>query len=278
MFAAIFLSIVVGTWNGNWFPSGRAEHRAHPDVEAATIAAAGEMLSEGLRKIDPSGTNDVILVLNEMRGVQVVSNLLEKIDRKGLKLAAISAYRRRDRFDQQQDAILTTLPTTSSGWSRWMVCGKETPPRGYAWADIVLEAAVTSRVYAVHLKSNYGATSEDIISLNFIKRARSIEQLIAEGKSYKTVIIAGDFNADPWKKEFAAEKTFRLLNDAGYLDLLSLLPPSRRATHPHRRLGDTALDHICVKGLKGEGNGLVFPNDDLSDHFAFFAKIGCPVD
>ena len=39
-FPFIFAAVVVGTWNGNWFPSGRAEHRAHPDVEAATSAAA----------------------------------------------------------------------------------------------------------------------------------------------------------------------------------------------------------------------------------------------
>ena len=33
-FILLLAAVVVGTWNGNWFPSGRAEHRAHPDVEA----------------------------------------------------------------------------------------------------------------------------------------------------------------------------------------------------------------------------------------------------
>ena len=37
--------ITIATWNGNWFPSGRAEHRAHPDVEAATTVAAGKLLA-----------------------------------------------------------------------------------------------------------------------------------------------------------------------------------------------------------------------------------------
>ena len=64
----LLASVVVGTWNGNWFPSGRAEHRAHPDVEDATITAAARMLSHGLSEADPSGTNDVILCLHEMRG------------------------------------------------------------------------------------------------------------------------------------------------------------------------------------------------------------------
>ena len=31
--AVMLAAVVVGTWNGNWFPTGRAEHRAHPDVE-----------------------------------------------------------------------------------------------------------------------------------------------------------------------------------------------------------------------------------------------------
>ena len=96
---AVLAAVVVGTWNGNWFPSGRAEHRAHPDVEAATITAAAKMLANGLKTVDPDGTNDVILCLNEIRGPKAASNLVAQIGRKGLRVAVISGYRRRDRFD-----------------------------------------------------------------------------------------------------------------------------------------------------------------------------------
>ena len=106
----VLAAVIVGTWNGNWFPSGRAEHRAHPDVERATIDAAAKMIAAGLERLDPEGTNDVILCLGEMRGPKVVSNLVERIGRPGLKTAIVSAYRRRDRFDMQQNAIATTLP------------------------------------------------------------------------------------------------------------------------------------------------------------------------
>ena len=78
----VVFSIVVGTWNGNWFPSGRAEHRAHPDVEAATISASANMLAGGLKAVDPLGTNDVILCLNEIRGLKAASNLVAQIGRK----------------------------------------------------------------------------------------------------------------------------------------------------------------------------------------------------
>ena len=97
----LIAAVVVGTWNGNWFPSGRAEHRAHPDVEAATISAAAKMLANGLRAVDPYGTNDVVLCLNEMRGPKAASNLVAQIGRPGLRIVIISGYRRRDRFDQQ---------------------------------------------------------------------------------------------------------------------------------------------------------------------------------
>ena len=140
--------ITVATWNGNWFPSGRAEHRAHPDVEAATTVAAGKMLAASLRAADPTGSNAVILVLNEIRGPRSVSNLIERIGIPGLRLASISAYRRRDRFDAQQDVIATTLPVVDHGWSTWRSEKRETPPRGYARAQIVFSPAVTATVYS----------------------------------------------------------------------------------------------------------------------------------
>ena len=142
-FPFIFAAVVVGTWNGNWFPSGRAEHRAHPDVEAATSAAAAKMLAEGLKEVDPEGTNDVILCLNEIRGPRAATNLLAQIGRKDLRMAVISGYRRRDRFDQQQDVIATTLPVANAHWSKWKGAGKETPPRGYAFAAVVIDPATT---------------------------------------------------------------------------------------------------------------------------------------
>ena len=54
--ASILLALVVGTWNGEWFPSGRAEHRASDEVERETIRAAGQMLREGLQ-FHPSSKN-----------------------------------------------------------------------------------------------------------------------------------------------------------------------------------------------------------------------------
>ena len=260
--------ITVATWNGNWFPSGRAEHRAHPDVEAATAAAAGRMLAASLRAADPTGSNAVILVLNEIRGPRSASNLIERVGIPGLRLASISAYRRRDRFDQQQDVIATTLPVVDHGWSTWRNEKRETPPRGYAYADVVVSPAVTARVYAVHLKSNYGATTKETRELNRAKRAHAVEQLVGQDKKRRYVIVAGDMNADAWRKEFAEESIFGLFAGAGFDNHLAALPPERRGTHPSASHGDSALDYIMTRGFVLEGEPCIEPAQDLSDHSA----------
>ena len=236
------------------------------------------MLAQGLSEVDPEGTNDVILCLHEMRGPRVVSNLVEKIGRKGLQMASISGYRRRDRFDQQQDAIATTLPVASASWSKWRTAGKETPPRGYAFAAIVVEPAVTAHVYAVHLKSNYGDNTDEKRALSRAKRTHSIMQLLDQeklakrGRAAHPVIIAGDMNADKWAREFAQERIFSDLDAAGFANPLELLPQSHRGTHPSERYGDSALDYVFVRGANGRAARII-PNDGLSDHLALFTVL-----
>lgn len=276
-FFSILAAVVVGTWNGNWFPSGRAEHRAHPDVEAATVAAVAKMLARGLDAIDPAGTNDVILCLNEIRGPRVASNLVARIGRTNLVVASVSAYRRRDRFDQQQDVIATTLPVVERGWAKWKPSGKTTPPRGYAFAALRIDPATTAAVYAVHLKSNYGASKKpQLAELNRAKRTRAVEQLLAHEDSAgkgRPVLVGGDMNADRWRREFRDEKIFGLFDAAGFLNLLSLLPPEGRGTHPSKRYGDSALDYVFARGFRPAGAPRLVPSEELSDHNALFAVL-----
>ena len=112
--SSLVLALVVGTWNGEWFPSGRAEHRANEQVERAAIRAAGQMLSEGISAVDPSGSDDVVLCLSEIRDLETAQALCSAIGRTNLAVAVVTAYRRRDRFDQQQDVIMTTLPVAKA--------------------------------------------------------------------------------------------------------------------------------------------------------------------
>lgn len=278
LFATLAAAVIVGTWNGNWFPSHRAEHRAAPEKEEATIHASGRMLQSALGRLDPSGTNDVILCLSEMRNRDVATRLLSAIGRTNLVLAGISAYRRRDRFDMQQDVIATTLPVVQSGWRRWARNKEKTPPRGHVFADLLLAPAVTAHVYAVHLKSNYGQRTPEQIALNRHKRTQAVEELVRlAGKKAGPVVIAGDMNADRWRPEFAAEKLFEILREARFHNALEGLPSSERATYVGRGKGrNSALDYIFTRGWAVSSAVRIFPAEGCSDHKPVFVVLEAP--
>ena len=132
--------------------------------------------------------------------------------------------------------------------------------------------SVTANVYAVHLKSNYGATTEDIRAANRAKRARAAAELVAIEKGAH-VIVAGDMNADKWRKEFAEERLFSIFERAGFGNPLAQLPAEARGTHPSARYGDSALDYVFLRGLRSVRPPHIEPNDGLSDHFALFALV-----
>ena len=277
--AALLAAVVVGTWNGNYFPTGSSRARANPVVEDATVTAAAKMLAQGLDAIDPARTNDVVLCLNEIRRLADASNLVARIGRTNLVVATISGYHLRDRFDKQQDVIATTLPVVSAGWERFKFAGakgKETPPRGYVYANLVFAPATTGVVYAAHLKSNYHAKAEEEKELNRRKRTHAIRQILGREKklgSGRPVVFAGDLNADRWKTEFASEKIFSFLDEAGFLDLLGLLPPHARGTHPSKKWGDSALDYVFARGFVSVATPRIVPSEDLSDHNAVFTLL-----
>lgn len=273
MVKALLLALIVGTWNGKWFPSGRADHRANPEVEAATIKSSGKMIARGLRQADTNGTEDVILVFNEIRNREVAEALVAAIGRTNLVMASISQYRRRNRLDYQQDFIATTLPVVEANWANWEYRENANPPRGYAFASVVVEPAVTARVYAVHLKSNYGAKDPATALYNRLARSNAVEQVISRESASKYVILAGDFNADKWKKEFTEEAVFPMLEKAGYANPLEQLSKRARWTYPNKRYGNSALDYIMVKGFDASEKPFKVPNDELSDHYLLLTRI-----
>lgn len=276
----VLLALVVGTWNGEWFPSGRAEHRASDAVEMATIRAAGQMLAEGLAQADPAGTEDIVLCLSEIRDLKTAEALCKAIGRTNLSVSVVSAYRRRDRFDQQQNVIMTTLPVAKANWSRWKVWKDATPPRGYAHADIVVAPAVTASVYSVHLKSNYGQTTDEERRLNRLKRGRAIGQLVEQerpkrGRYCGPVVIAGDFNADRFSKKFSDESVFRTLDAARFVDAFEGMEAPQCVTHHgrSRKNAGGVLDYVYYRGFEKSGEVVICPALRISDHDAVFVRL-----
>ncbi len=281
MVTTFLFALVVGTWSGNWFPSGRAEHRAPEAMEKATITAAGRMLGEGLARMDPSGSEDVLLCLGEIRDRESAEALCRAIGRTNLSVSVITAYRRRDRFDQQQNVIMTTLPVSKASWCRWKRWKENTPPRGYAHVDVPVAPAVTASVYAVHLKSNYGQTSESEKRANRLKRGRAIGQLVDQEKPKRgryrcPVVIAGDFNADRFSAEFSEESVFRTLSAASFRDCFEGDDAAHRPVthHPRsKRRSGSALDYVCYRGFKKFGDAVVHSAAGISDHDAVFVRL-----
>ncbi len=278
MFLAAILSlcaVLCGTWNLKWFPSGRAEHRASERVEAANHADAADVVRAGLKTHMKEG-DGIILFFQEMRDGPVFSNLVATIGWDGLKMASISSFRERDnRLGWQQCAIATTLPVIDSGFSYWKHPRKIYPPRGYAYA--LLDGGKDGLIacYCVHLKSNYGATTDSIRQSNVQKREVCAEQLVAvakrlkapDGRKVEHVLIGGDFNGDPYNSRYGEEKTASILLDAGFKDGWDGVPLEERVTHPgSRRNPDSTLDFVYFCGFDACTLRFSAPEVPLSDH------------
>ena len=268
-------AVLVGTWNLKWFPSGRAEHRAAPEVENAAIASVAAEIGGRLAKRGGAGA---VVFLEEVRGEQVVGTLLEKIGDTNLHVAVVSAFRDFDgRLGWQQIAILTDLPVVESRYSYWKRTRKTLPPRGYAFALLDGGKEGLIACYGVHLKSNYGANSPEVRETNRLKREMCTQQLVMEtkrikspdGRQAKRIVVAGDFNFDPWNSRFKGERTIAELEEAGFVGCFAGVAPEERATHPGRGTwASSTLDFIFVRGMAGRGTPDLSPFIEASDHRA----------
>jgi len=268
-------AVLCGTWNLKWYPSGRAEHRASERVEAANQADAAEHVREGLDAHARAG-DGVVLFFQEMRDGSVFSNLLVEVGRKDLRIASVSSFREWDnRLGWQQCGIASTLPVLDAGFSYWKRPRKVFPPRGYSYA--LLDGGEDGLIacFCVHLKSDYGATTEEIRRANREKRETCAEQLVAaarkikapDGRPVRRVLIGGDFNADPKAPRYGEERTAAILVDGGFRDGWEGAADGERVTHSGtRRSPDCALDFVYHRGFRECSLHVASPEIPLSDH------------
>ena len=274
---ALVASVLVGTWNLQWFPSGRAEHRASQRVEEANTADAAEVVRNGFGK-----RKGVILFFQEIRGEEAASNLVVAIGAKGLKLAAVTAFREYDRrMSWQQMAIATDYPVLDASFARWTRTKKVVAPRGYAYALLDCGKDGIVACFSVHLKSNYGAKTDEQKRLNSAKREICAKQLVdiakklraPDGREVSRVIIAGDFNADAFV-EGGGEATFKHLVAAGFENCWEGAPLSERGTHPGRfKWPDSTIDYIFHRGFERQKMRRLSPQVPLSDHRMAWAEL-----
>ena len=268
--------VLTATWNIRWFPSGRAEHRAPPSKEKATINGAAELVRNELARRRRPGDH-VILFFQEMRDETACSNLVAAIGDKTLSLASMSAFREFDRrLGWQQSGIASDLPVVEASFSYWRRARKILPPRGFTYA--LLDGGEDGLIacYCVHLKSNYGSTTPEIRESNRLKRELAMEHFRAltkkvqapDGRRVTRFILAGDFNTDPFSGAFNGERTTGILTVAGFVNCFAGMPLEARGTHPgNRRYPDSTIDFIFHRGFSGQSECELSPvNRDLSDH------------
>ena len=268
-------AVLCGTWNLKWFPSGRAEHRAPPNVEAATISGAAEHVRGELSSRRRVGEG-VVLFFQELRDGTVFSNLVMRIGAPGMKMVSVSSFRERDnRLGWQQCAIASNLPVLDSGFAYWKRPRRIFPPRGYAYALLDGGDDGVIACFCVHLKSNYGATTEELRRSNREKREVCAEQLVALAKTIKTpdgrrvnkVLVGGDFNADSRSPRYGEERTAAIMIGGGFIDGWEGVPYRERITHSSskRRAGST-LDYVYARGFSKCVLREVSPAVEVSDH------------
>lgn len=261
----LIFAVLAGSWNLRWFPSGRAEHRASPRVEAANFADAADVIRANLKG------KGRVMFLQEMRDAHSCTNLVKAIGDPDLKVAVASAFRdfRDNRLQWQQLGILSDLPVIEAEWRYSKKTKGMFVPRGYAYA--LFDGGDEGKIacFCVHLKSNYRARSAAEKKENMLKREVVVRQILeAAGKcGADKVLIAGDFNSDRFQQSFKDETMFRLLGSAGFRDGWDGASETERGTHPGRgRYPDSTLDYVFHKGWKSPPSRFLVPAVPLSDH------------
>lgn len=266
--------VLTGTWNLRWFPSGRAEHRASARVEQAATDDAADVIRAGLAARRPGDAT--ILFFQELRSAAVCSNLVATVGATNLAVAGVSAFRERDRrLGWQQTAIVADVPVLETGFTYWRREKGIQPPRGFVYA--ILDAGTNGTIlcYCVHLKSNYGARKAAVRESNRLKRESTMRQLLAHVKVVQKtfsrpvsrVLVAGDFNTDPYGGAFPEERTLFLLTEAGFTNCFDGVPLDGRGTHPGLgRYPDSTLDFIFYRGFSAQTALRLAPAVPVSDH------------
>jgi len=268
----VLAEVTLGSWNMKWFPSGRAEHRASARVERANFQDAADVIRAGMR-----GRGHV-LFFQEMRDAGTATNLVNCIGDTNLHPAVTTAFRMKDnRLGWQQNSIITDLPVLDARWAYWKETGNPAtrPPRGYAYALVDAGADGLVGCFCVHMKSDYGATTKERRAANAGKRelaARELAELAGnvtspDGRPVSRIVIAGDFNMDPFSRRYRDEKTAHILESESFANCFAGLPLKMRGTHPGAKsYPDSTLDFFFHRGFKRSDVPTLSPEVALSDH------------
>ena len=268
--------VLVTTWNMKWFPSGIADLRNRDDVEWKTTEDAGRLLSSAFREQTRKSPADAIVLAQEVRDAESMTNYANAAGIKGLKVVSVSNFKDGDVSLWQQVAILSTLPVLDAGFATWAKGIGVSIPRGFAYA--LLDGGKDGPIacFSLHLKSNLNLSGSDVeAQKNIYKREAAAAQILAvvrkmrdafPGRELK-VIVGGDFNTSDDSLEFVSEATLRSFYGAHFRSCFRDMPKERRVTRPGTNgFPDATFDYILYRGFERIVSRKIYPGKPLSDH------------
>ncbi len=268
--------VLVATWNMKWFPSGIADLRNSEGAERATISGAGRLLSGAFREQTRKSGADLIVLAQEVRDAETMTNYVKAAGIKGLKVVSVSHFKDGDVPRWQQVAILSTLPVLDAGFATWAKGIGVSIPRGFAYA--LLDGGKDGPIacFSLHLKSNVNRSGSDVEGQkNIYKREASSAQVLAvvrkmrdglPGKELRTV-VGGDFNTNDDDLEYVSEATLRSFYGAHFRSCFRDLRKDQKVTRPGSNgFPDATFDYILYRGFERIVSRKIYLGSPLSDH------------
>ena len=268
--------VVVATWNMKWFPSGIADLRNSEGAERATISGAGRLLSGAFREQTRKSGADLIVLAQEVRDAETMTNYVKAAGIKGLKVVSVSHFKDGDVPIWQQVAILSTLPVLDAGFATWAKGIGVSIPRGFAYALLDGGKEGPIACFSLHLKSNVNRSGSDVEGQkNIYKREASAAQVLAvvrkmrdglPGKELRAV-VGGDFNTNDDDLEYVSEATLRSFYGAHFRSCFRDLRKDQKVTRPGSNgFPDATFDYILYRGFERIVSRKIYPGIPLSDH------------
>jgi endonuclease/exonuclease/phosphatase family metal-dependent hydrolase len=226
----------IATWNLEWYPD-RDQSAAPSNIAAANI----EKISAVIAEMSPD-----IFCAQEIKDPEAFSGMMEAL---GYSVQFISEFR-----GAQEIAIASKFDADLVGQEEFQKA-EATPPRGMVFALFRL-ADYDLLVYSLHLKSNFGGIVETTPQreesarqiVDHVQRLKKEESLDA---SRLVVILAGDFNTDPFRPDWKEDRTLRILEAAGFQSTFSGQSAEYCVTWlSDGRYPDATFDHILIQSPK----------------------------
>ncbi len=268
--------VLVTTWNMKWFPSGIPDLRNEEAAEKATIARAGRLLADVYREQTRKSGADLIVLAQEVRDAETMSDYARAAGVEGLKVVSVSNFKDGDVPIWQQMAILSTLPVLDAGFATWAKGIGVSIPRGFAYALLDGGEAGPIACFSIHLKSNLNRSGTDVEGQrNIYKREAAAAQVLSVVRKMRDafpdrelrVVVGGDFNTNDDDLEYVSEATLRSFYGAHFRSCFRDLRRDQKVTRPGTNgFPDATFDYILYRGFERIVSRKIYPGEPLSDH------------